>query len=281
MKILFIAMVASGIALAADVEEHETIHKSFAGAKSIEIDNVNGSIEVAASNVPEIQAEIQKTLRADDADRAEAAKREVKLDISETGGDVKLYVDGPFRCHCNDTGFRSRNNMNESRRRGYRVDYDFQLKVPPGTKLYLSTINHGGIKVAGTSGDFDVENINGGIEMLEISGSGRVYALNGKVNVTFAKNPERASSFGSLNGAVDIAFQPDLSADARLKTFNGGVYTDFPVTYLPTIAAVPQRQNGKFVYRSNEFTAVRIGRGGPEYKFETFNGNLRIINRGK
>src|SRR5207253_1160247 len=183
IRSLTVAVLLVGCALA-DVEEHETIHKTFSDAKSIEIDNVNGSIQVTAANGPDLQTDIEKTLRADDADRAEAAKREVKLDISEAGGDVKLYVDGPFRCHCNDTGFRSRNNMNESRRRGYRVDYDFQIKVPPGTKVYLSTINHGGIKVSGTSGDFDVENINGGIEMLEISGSGRVYALNGKVNVT-------------------------------------------------------------------------------------------------
>ena len=274
-----VAMLACSYA--AEVERHESIHKSFTGAKSIEVDNVNGGIQVLAWNGPGIQADIEKTVRADDADRAEAAQREVKLDISENGGAVKLYVDGPFRCHCNDGGFRSRNNMTESRHRGYRVDYDFQLKVPAGTKLYLSTINHGGIKLSNTSGDFDVENINGGIEMVEISGSGRVHAINGKVNVVFAKNPLEPSSFGSLNGAVDIAFQPGLSADASVKTFNGGIYTDFPVTYLPRTPGTSQRQNGKFVYRSNEFTGIRIGSGGPQYKFETLNGNIRIINRGK
>ena len=281
LKQLVTVLVSLACAYASEVEQHESIHKSFAGVKSIEVDNVNGGIQVVAWNGPGIQADVEKTIRADDSDRAEAAKREVKLDVSENSGEVKLYVDGPFRCHCNDGGFRSRNNMSESRHRGYRVDYDFQLKVPAGTKLYLSTVNHGGIKLSNTSGDFDVENINGGIEMIEISGSGRVHAINGKVNVVFAKNPASASSFGSLNGPVDIAFQPGLSADASVKTFNGGIYTDFPVTYLPRQAAAGQRQNGKFVYRSNEFTGVRIGGGGPEYKFETLNGNIRIINRGK
>ena len=275
------ALALVACAYAAEVEQHETIHKSFAGAKSIEVDNVNGGIQVVAWSGPDIQADIEKTVRADDADRAEAAKREVKLDISENGGEVKLYVDGPFRCHCNEGGFRSRNNMHQSRHPGYRVDYEFQLKVPAGTKVYLSTVNHGGIKLSNTSGDFDVENINGGIEMVEISGSGRVHAINGKVNVVFAKNPVGPSSFGSLNGAVDIAFQPGLSADASVKTFNGGIFTDFPVTYLPRTAGAGQRQNGKFVYRSNEFTGIRIGGGGPEYKFETLNGNIRIVNRGK
>src|SRR5438067_10340350 len=105
-------LITSGLAVA-DVEEHEAIHKTFSGAKSIEIDNVNGSIQVVTSNGPDLQADIDKTLRADDADRAETAKREVKLDISQTGSDVKLYVDRPFRCHCDDSGFRSRNNTNE------------------------------------------------------------------------------------------------------------------------------------------------------------------------
>ena len=70
-------------AYAAEVEQHETIHKTFAGAKSIEVDNVNGGIQVMAWNGPGIQADIEKTLRADDSDRAETARKEVKLDISE------------------------------------------------------------------------------------------------------------------------------------------------------------------------------------------------------
>ena len=39
--------------------------------------------------------------------------------------------------------------------------------------------------------------------------------------------------------------------------------------------------DGKFVYRGNEFQGIRIGSGGPEYKFENFNGDIRIRNRGQ
>ena len=52
---------------------------------------------------------------------------------------------------------------------------------------------------------------------IDIAGSGRVYALNGKVTATFVKNPERSSYFGSLNGAVEVWFQPNLSADVSGK----------------------------------------------------------------
>jgi len=263
-------------------DEQETVHKTFAGAKSIEVDNVFGSIHVSGYDGAEIQLDARKSLTADDAERAEAAKREVKLDLTQSGDAVRVYVDGPFRCHCEDrSSFRSRNNMNEHGRRGYKVVYDFDVKVPRGTAVYLATINEGSIGVEKTTGDFDVENINGGVQMDEIGGSGRVYALNGKVAVTFARNPERNSYFGSLNGAVDVYFQPNLNTDARVKTFNGGIYTDFAVSYLPAVASAGERKNGKFVYRGNEFQGIRIGSGGPEYKFENFNGDIRIRNRGQ
>ncbi len=266
-------------------DEPETIRKTFTGVKSVEVDNVSGSIHVAGYDGAEAQVEARKTVTADDAERAAAAQREVKLDMTQDAGAVRLYVDGPFRCDCGDTSFRSRNNsrndMREHGRRGYKVAYDFDIKVPRATALYLATVNDGEIRVEGTSGDFDVENINGGVKMDGIAGSGRAYALNGAVEISFARNPERSSYFGSLNGVVEAWFQPNLSADARVKTFNGGVYTDFPVSYLPAVASAGERRNGKFVYRSNDFQGIRIGGGGPEYKFENFNGDIRIRNRGQ
>ena len=278
-RLLLFAAAASLIALAQD---QETVHRTFTGAKSIEVDNVAGSIHVVGYEGAAIELDARRSITADDTERAEAARREVKLDLTQTGDAVRAYVDGPFRCHCEDRpSFRSRNNMNERRRRGYKVDYEFELKVPRDTAIYLSTVNQGQIKVEKTVGDFDIENINGGIDMAEVAGSGRVYALNGKVAVTFTRNPAANSYFGSLNGDVEVWFQPGLSADARLKTFNGGIYTDFPTTYLPAVASTGERRNGKYVYRSNDFQGIRIGNGGPEYKFENFNGDIRIRNRGK
>lgn len=277
MKALPIAL-----ALISTVCAQDTIHRAFPGANSIEVDNVYGSIHVTGYSGSDIQLDARRTIVADDAERAEAAKRDVKLDLTQSGGDARAYVDGPFRCHCDEErrSFRDRNNVREHGR-GYKVVYDFDIKAPAGTSLYLSTINEGRIRVAETSGDFDLENINGGIEMKDVAGSGRVYALNGDVKVSFVKNPERNSYFGSLNGAVDAWFQPDLSADGRIKTFNGSVYTDFPVASLPLAPAAAERRDGKFVYRSNRFQGVRFGKGGPEYKFENFNGNITIRNRGQ
>jgi DUF4097 and DUF4098 domain-containing protein YvlB len=281
MKTVFLALAVALLATGFDTEEKQSIHKTFSGPKSIDIDNVNGNIRVTGYNGSQIEVTADETIRGDDAERAAAARREVKLDMTEDNGELKLYVDGPFRCHCDDGDRRSRHD-HDGRRRGYSVRFDFEVKVPQGTKLYLATVNGGEIHVERTSGDYDLDNVNGGIEMKEVAGSGRAHTVNGKIEVTFSRNPERNSSFGSLNGLVEIAFQPGLGADARLKTFNGHVYTDFPVTYLPAAAGgQPEQHNGKFVYHSNDFTGVRFGKGGPEFKFETLNGDIRILRRGQ
>jgi hypothetical protein len=262
-------------AFADEVEQHETIEKVFpfsgTAARKVIVDNVEGSIQVTGRPGSQIRLVARRRVRADSPEKAAEGLRDVSLDISQDANTVRLYVDGPFRCR--DGGVRMHG------RQGYQVRYDFELQVPPDTAVSLKTVNDGEIKVEDVAGDYDVENINGRIQMAEVSGSGRVYALNGRVQVLFHENPRAPSSFGSLNGEVRVSFRPGLAADLRFKTFNGGVYTDFPVSYLPVPAAAGERRDGKFVYKSNEWSSVRVGRGGPELSFDAFNGNIRILNR--
>jgi hypothetical protein len=263
--------------MSADVERNETIQQTYplpgSAPKKVIVDNVDGSIHVTGYAGGEVHLVAHKRLRADSPETAEQAQRDVKLNISQDANTVRFYVDGPFRCR--DGG------VHIDRDPGYQVKYDFELQVPHDTAIDLKTINDGEIKVEGVAGDYKVDNINGGVEMTELSGSGKVYALNGKVKVTFRENPRAKSSFGSLNGEVRVSFQPDLNADLRFKTFNGGVYTDYPVTYLPMPAAATGRHEGKFVFKSSDWSAVRVGQGGPELSFDAFNGNIRILNRGQ
>jgi hypothetical protein len=203
--------------------------------------------------------------------------------VKEEPSNISLYVDGPFRdCDCDggENG-RRRRTGNRWRDRQYEVRYDFVLKVPRRVGLTLSTVNRGDIKIEGTTGDFEVTNVNGGIEMLDIAGSGRVGTINKDVRIVFRTNPIGPSSFKTLNGDVVVSFQPPLAADLRLKTFNGGMYTDFETTALPTLTPVSERKGGKFVYKSDRSAGVRVGGGGPELRFETLNGDIRILQRRK
>jgi hypothetical protein len=274
---LVLACLSPLMLCAAEVEQNETIQKTYAlsgGApKKVIVDNVNGSIRVTGYAGSEVRLVAHKRLRADSEEKAEQARRDVTLDISQDANTVRFYVDGPFRCR--------NGGIHIHGRPGYEVKYDFEIQAPRDTAVDLKTINDGEIRLEDVAGDYQVDNINGGVEMTEISGSGKVYALNGKVKVLFRENPRAKSSFGSLNGEVRVSFQPNLSADLRFKTFNGGVYTDYEVSYLPVPAAAGERRDGKFIYKSNEWSAVRVGHGGPELSFDAFNGNIRILNRGQ
>lgn len=256
------------------LEESDTIRRTLDfspgnGRKILEVDNVNGRIRVTGYDGPTVEMVANTTIRAQSQTTLQMAKQEVKLDITDKADTINVYVDQPG--HERSTRSSSRSHWTN---RGYEVSFDFDIRVPRQAEIHLWTVNGGPIEIQDVAGDFDVNNINGAIEMRNVSGSGRAHTINGPVNVAFAENPKEDSHFGSLNGDIDATFRADLSADLRFKTFNGGVYTDFPVA---TIPAVPDtlRQNGKLVVR-NQFSNVRIGKGGPILEFDGFNGNVRI-----
>lgn len=260
------------------VKEQETIRKSFslpAGERSLEIDNITGFIEVTGSQTDQVQLVVNKAIRAQSKEKLETARKEVSLDITQDGGALKLYVNGPFRCNNNCCC----DGCSHSGHQGYSVRMDFQLQVPQRIAVNLKTVNGGHIQVKDVSGNYSVHNVNGGIVMENVSGSGSARTVNGGVKVTFRENPRENSNFASINGSIDLYFVRNLSADFRFKTMNGDIFTDFPMTSLPARASQGERQDGKFVFRSDRFTGGRVGSGGPEIKAENLNGSIRVMER--
>src|SRR5712671_2921619 len=89
--------------------EQEKIEKTFAmpagaGRRTLEIDNVWGSIEVVGTASDHAQLTVNKSIRAESKGKIEQAKKDVTLDITQQGDALKLYVNGPFRCNCHDCG---------------------------------------------------------------------------------------------------------------------------------------------------------------------------------
>jgi hypothetical protein len=278
MKSLAVAVLFMAPVLAAQRRDHpewthneqETIQRSFnlssaSNAKKLLVDNINGYIHVTGYDGSEVRLTAQKQIRAESNEALEEAKRDVKLDISQQGNFVRIYVDGPFRSH--DRGDRFY---------GYAVTFDYDIQAPAGTELLLSTVNHGDVNVTQTSGDYELRNVNGGIVLEQVSGSGTVNTVNGPVSARFSRNPAKPASFRTVNGQMDFYFVPGLDADLRFKTLNGGIYTDFDVTGLPAPASAGEMRNGKFVYKHNHVVMGRTGKGGPELSFDTVNGNIRL-----
>jgi len=265
-----------------DIVEESSITRtlSFAagGGRTLDVRNINGFIHVEATTDAAVQMSIRKVIRAETRDDVAEAERDVHLDFREGAPRVEARVSDRRGHVC---GEESNDRGDRWDRVHYDVKFDFTIRAPRDVALRLCTINGGDVTVNGTRGDFDVTNVNGLIDMRQVAGSGRAHTVNGPVTVIFTANPTQASSFKTVNGNVDVWFPDGLAADFAMKTMNGGLYTDFDAQ--PLASAAPpagERRNGKFVYRLNEFTRVRVGSGGPEMTFETLNGNVRARRAG-
>ena len=241
------------------VEDQETIHRSYAGGTGhkLVVDNFAGAIHVAGGG-SQIEVTLVRHNRAESAEKLAEAKREVTLEISAQGGEVKLHQDYHHGNHRGDE-------------EGYRVEFDYDIQVPAGTALALDNFNSE-IVVKGTSGDFRVKTFNGHIEVDDATGAGSVDTFNGPVKIAFRRNPERDLKVKTFNGAVDAYFQPGLNAELSYKTFNGGVFSDFDVAAAASVSG----GGTKYVYHGGRSGSGRIGQGGPKLEFEGFNGPIRL-----
>jgi hypothetical protein len=238
-------------------EAKEAVHHIFSNDKTIDVDNVNGTLEIIGDNGTTIRVDGEKVSRAEDQAELDRAKREVTLDMNEKDGIAQLYVNGPFRHHdrADDHGFHERDDHH------YEVTYNLTVHVPRATE---------------TTGKFDVHGVNGSVSMASVAGSGNVRTVNGAVDVSFSENPKAPSDFQTVNGRIEATFAPNLSADVRVKTMNGGAFTDFEGSTLAAQPMTTDTRNGRKVFRTDRATNLRIGSGGPELSFQTVNGSINI-----
>jgi hypothetical protein len=263
------------------VQKREDIQKTlkFADASrpgEVIVDNVFGPIKVEGYSGADVLLVAHKTIFAKTEDKAARAQEEVKLDIQEKGRTVDIYVDGPFRDRDRDRrGFHSWHNP------GYEVHYAFELKVPFKTDVAVSTVTDGDVEVTGVEGEFDVHNVNGKLRLSDIAGSGEAETVNGVLTAGFRNAPSGPCAFRTINGDLVVTLPESVSADFRLKTFNGQVYSDFAVTSLPARPPIREENKGKFVYKSDRSFGVRAGRGGPEISLDTMNGDILIKKKNR
>jgi DUF4097 and DUF4098 domain-containing protein YvlB len=253
-----------------------TLHFAGTGEHTLEVRAVTGRITIEGYDGTDVEVLVDRSIEADSQYDREAADRDVKLQTSDNADRVRLMVRYQDQPTCGEQDDR-RQHWNHHR---YDVRYDFTIRVPKNTRLELCTINDGNIVVSGTRGDFTIHTVNGRITLDDVSGSGEARTVNGRLTATFATAPRKASIFKTINGDVVLELPERLAADLRMKTFNGGLYTDFEVEPLEQPMNVSmRRENGKYVYRTAGFTSVRAGGGGPELTLETMNGDVRVLRR--
>ena len=255
----------------------ETLRFGAGTTRRVDIDNYAGPVSIVGEDRDDVELTVSEVITADSADLLATARRDVTLERSQDGATVRVSACGPWTEHegrgrgCCFHGWE---------RLGYKVEYSISARVPRSVTLLASTVDDGDVHVEGVRGALRIENVNGSVSAHGVAGGGVFGTVNGNLEVWFAANPTAPSSFSNVNGDIDVEFRPGLAADVRLKTLNGEMWSDFEYASLPMLGRV-DKQQGRFVYTNNHTAALRIAGGGPELRFETVNGEIRLRRNGK
>jgi hypothetical protein len=162
----------------------------------------------------------------------------------------------------------------------FKQSVDLIIQVPSSTSLELSAHTNGDITVENVNGEIEVNHHNGALKLSGISGNVVAHTFNGGITVTFAKaNPEKPMSFSTWNGDIDVTFPANIKANVKMKSERGEVYSDFNIQ----LEKAPQRivedsrkEGGKYKISFEKHILGSINGGGPEYQFNTYNGDILI-----
>ncbi|GAA4353151.1 hypothetical protein GCM10023185_13520 [Hymenobacter saemangeumensis] len=275
--ILAILWLLSSPALAQRKEARETITKEFAlsgdlSRQVLAVYNIFGPVRVEGYAGSKVLLEATKTVRSDNATGLEAGRKQVQLGFTQRNDSVVVYVSAP-------RDSRPRRNFNwNSDDFDYSFSYDFVLKVPYAINLHASTVNGADVEVQDVAGTLDVRNVNGGISIKNAKGTTKAHTVNGSVDVTYAANPPGPSSYKTINGRITVAYPKDMGGDVHFKSMHGELYTNFPqVQMMPRQVTQTQQKDGKGTkYKLSKDTALRLGKGGSDLRFETLNGDVTI-----
>jgi hypothetical protein len=239
-----IAILLSAVAISAAQEKITVPLSDPSQPANLRVKLISGSISVTAGAEPRVIVE------------SSAASRRAARPGAVPPGMHRLDNDGP--------GVEEDHNTVTVRPSSPGDKTDLTIRVPVNTSMELRTINSGHIDVAGVNGDLEIQNINGAVNLTGVSGSVVAHSLNGNVTVSLSRvTPEMPMSFTSLNGKIEVTLPADIKARFRIKTRNGSVTSDFN---LESTKSRDGRMEGT------------INGGGPEFAFETMNGDV-VIHR--
>lgn len=273
------------------LKETETITKELSFTKNSEdnilvVDNVYGSIDVEGYSGNTIQIEVTKIISADTKEELQKGKDEIGIKSAKKDDAIYVYLDSPYSHFDINSGqfdhrefsFNYRRNYKHRSKRMYKYTLDFKIKIPRKTSIDVKAVNNGNIKIEDVHGKLlIVKNINGAIDMKNVSGTTDVNALNKDINITYAENPKEESFYNSLNGDITIKFKEDLDASISYKTMNGGFYTNFDVSKTsPQFKSTKEQSKKGTKYKVDSNKQFKIGNGKVHLHFNQLNGDAIV-----
>ncbi|PJJ60209.1 DUF4097 family beta strand repeat-containing protein [Hymenobacter chitinivorans] len=279
---LLLASLSSCHAQAQNREFREQVSREFTltaepGRSVLAVYNIDGPVRVQGTGGNKVVVEVTRTIRADNEADLELGKKEAVPGFLQRHDSIVAYMAGPYDSRPHENHGRHSNHRDID----YHYTFEYVIKVPSQMTLNVSTINNGAVTVQDVSGPLRAHNINGPVTLTNVKGPTDAATINGNVEAAYTSSPTGSCRYSTINGDITVQYPPDVAADVRFKSMHGELLTDFPnVENLPVqVVQTKEGSTGGTKYKLSKGTAVRLGKGGNDFRFETLNGDVTIKRR--
>ena len=252
-KIALIAAALCALSLHAKKVEETTTHIiPQENITSLEVSNVNGSINCIGWDKSEIDITYTKRVKASSQEDAKEYLDKILVEV--TKGDGKIVI---------KTKYPQKKNLafwNWFENKSGSVSYD--IHVPASLTIVANTVN-GSVGIEGIAGKVYSNSVNGRLEAKELGSPAKMSTVNGSIVCRFAEDcTVQEMEFSSVNGSIKTYVPESIGCSLSVKTVNGSIKTDLAISNLET-----QKRNR---------LKCDINGGGPLLRFSTVNGSVRI-----
>jgi DUF4097 and DUF4098 domain-containing protein YvlB len=181
----------------------------------LEINNVNGKIQVEPSAGNTVDVTAVKKARAGSPEAAKAALERASIVEDVSSGRIRL-------------------DTKVARLEGVMINagnlqVEYLVKVPAGAEVKVTTVN-GGIEVTGLNGRITAETTNGGVTTHDVGGQLDASTTNGGLDIDMARVPEGGVKLSFTNGGLTMRMPRDSKANITASISNGGISAgDLPI----------------------------------------------------
>ncbi len=256
LPLLFGALAGSGCDIVtADFRSEESAewHKTYALETSgrVEINNVNGKIQVEPSAGNTVDVTAVKKARGASPEAAKAALNRVSIAEDVSSGRIKI-----------DT---KQERMTGIVLHGGNVQVEYRVKVPAGAEVRFTTVN-GGIEITGLNGRITAETTNGGVTARNIGGQLDASTTNGGLDIDLARLADGGVKLDFTNGGLKMRLPRDAKATISASISNGGIDAG-------DLAIQSSGEN------SRRRLEGRLNGGGSRVQIEGTNGGITLSGR--
>lgn len=248
---LFLTATAAS---AATVRERFDRTYNFTPGHRFALSNTNGSVSIASWDRPQVRIEAEKVVKASGEERAREVMKKVAIQVAPNANGLAVKTITP---DLGDNIFSWLAGMSAE------ASVEYRITVPRTLNLAITTVN-GSVTAADVTGELKVETINGRIELLRAGGRLALETVNGRILAQMRElGAAGPHSVDTTNGAVKIELPPNARAELDVKTLNGTIRSDFPVTISGDDNRLESPMNG----------------GGPALVVRTTNGSVTITKQ--